>query len=62
MSAEGPEDGFGFSLAGYESDGLRAELRDLARSVADRTLAPHAARWDEESEFPDAAWHAPGRR
>ncbi len=58
MSAGEPEDGSGFSLPGYETDGLRADLRALARSVADRTLAPNAAHWDEESEFPEAAWDA----
>jgi len=45
-------------LAGLEEDGDRAELRALARAVADRELAPNAARWDEESAFPEASWKA----
>ena len=45
-------------LPGLEEDGDRAELRALARAVADRELAPNAARWDETEEFPEACWKA----
>ncbi len=45
-------------LPGFETDGDRAELRALARRVADRALAPRAAHWDEEEAFPDASWDA----
>jgi alkylation response protein AidB-like acyl-CoA dehydrogenase len=44
-------------VAGFEDSGMRAELRELARSVADR-LAPAAARWDETGEFPEPTWAA----
>ncbi len=43
---------------GMEEDGLRAELRALARQVAQRDLAPFASRWDEEEEFPESSWDA----
>lgn len=55
MSGEAPGDGV---PAGLETDGDRAALRALARQVADRYLAPLAARWDEEEEFPAASWDA----
>jgi alkylation response protein AidB-like acyl-CoA dehydrogenase len=45
-------------LSGLEEEGDRAELRALARAVADRELAPNAARWDAEGEFPEASWKA----
>jgi alkylation response protein AidB-like acyl-CoA dehydrogenase len=45
-------------LPGLEEDGVRAELRSLARAVADRELAPKAAHWDETGEFPEASWDA----
>lgn len=48
----------GFPLPGLEEDGVRAELRALARAVADRELAPRAAHWDETGEFPQASWEA----
>jgi alkylation response protein AidB-like acyl-CoA dehydrogenase len=51
----------GFALPGMEEEGVRAELRALARSVAERELAPHAARWDETGEFPEQAWLALGQ-
>lgn len=38
-----------------ETDDQQA-LRKLARDVADRELAPRAARWDEEEEFPHESW------
>ena len=40
-----------------ENDDQQA-LRQLARDVADRDLAPNARRWDETEEFPDASWEA----
>jgi len=36
----------------------QAALRQLARDVADRELAPNAGHWDETEEFPDASWEA----
>ncbi len=45
-------------LPGMEEDGLRADLRALARGVADRDLAPNAARWDRGEEFPQPSWEA----
>ncbi|MEZ5169320.1 MAG: acyl-CoA dehydrogenase family protein [Acidimicrobiia bacterium] len=33
-------------------------LRDLARGVAERELAPRARHWDETEEFPEASWEA----
>jgi len=33
-------------------------LRQLARDVADRELAPNARHWDETEEFPEASWDA----
>jgi alkylation response protein AidB-like acyl-CoA dehydrogenase len=48
----------GDQFPGFEQDGDRAELRALARAVADRELAPNAARWDENEEFPEASWKA----
>ncbi|MHB8220785.1 MAG: acyl-CoA dehydrogenase family protein [Acidimicrobiales bacterium] len=45
-------------LPGMEEDGLRADLRALARGVADRDLAPSAARWDLGEEFPQPSWEA----
>jgi alkylation response protein AidB-like acyl-CoA dehydrogenase len=45
-------------MPGLEEDGLRADLRALARSVADRDLAPRAAHWDETGEFPQSSWDA----
>ena len=33
-------------------------LRDLAREVAERELAPLARHWDESEEFPEASWDA----
>jgi alkylation response protein AidB-like acyl-CoA dehydrogenase len=33
-------------------------LRQLARDVADRDLAPMARHWDETEEFPEASWEA----
>jgi len=48
----------GLGFPGLEEEGDRAELRALARAVAERELAPNAARWDEEEEFPEASWKA----
>lgn len=45
-------------LPGMEDVGLRADLRALARGVADRDLAPNAARWDQCEEFPQPSWEA----
>jgi alkylation response protein AidB-like acyl-CoA dehydrogenase len=36
----------------------QASLRELAREVADRELAPMAAHWDETEEFPTKSWDA----
>src|SRR5919204_5279776 len=36
----------------------QAALRDLARDVAERELAPMARHWDETEEFPQASWDA----
>ncbi|HLG93142.1 MAG TPA: acyl-CoA dehydrogenase family protein [Acidimicrobiales bacterium] len=36
----------------------QAALRQLARDVAERELAPMAAHWDETEEFPQASWDA----
>jgi alkylation response protein AidB-like acyl-CoA dehydrogenase len=36
----------------------RADLRRLARDVAERDLAPMARHWDETEEFPQASWDA----
>ena len=47
-----------FVLPGLEEDGDRAELRALARAVADRELAPLASQWDENEEFPQSSWDA----
>ena len=33
-------------------------LRELAREVAERELAPLARHWDESEEFPEASWDA----
>src|SRR5205085_8295900 len=33
-------------------------LRDLAREVAERDLAPNARHWDETEEFPQGSWDA----
>ena len=40
-----------------ETDDQQA-LRELARSVAQRELAPRARHWDETEEFPQASWDA----
>ncbi|MDA8359978.1 MAG: acyl-CoA dehydrogenase family protein [Actinomycetota bacterium] len=45
-------------LPGMEEEGLRADVRALARGVADRELAPRAAHWDEAGEFPQQSWEA----
>ncbi|MHB8319518.1 MAG: acyl-CoA dehydrogenase family protein [Acidimicrobiales bacterium] len=45
-------------LEGMEEDGIRSELRGLARSVADREFAPNARHWDETEEFPEPSWEA----
>ena len=36
----------------------QAALRQLARDVAERDLAPMARHWDETEEFPQASWDA----
>src|SRR5262245_37549459 len=36
----------------------QAALRQLARDVAERELAPNARHWDETEEFPQASWDA----
>lgn len=36
----------------------QAELRALARGVAERDLAPQAAHWDETEQFPAKSWEA----
>lgn len=36
----------------------QAELRALAREVAQRDLAPNAQHWDETEEFPHKSWQA----
>src|SRR4051812_28996948 len=36
----------------------QASLRELARDVAERELAPMAAHWDETEEFPTKSWDA----
>jgi alkylation response protein AidB-like acyl-CoA dehydrogenase len=36
----------------------QASLRQLARDVADRDLAPMARHWDENEEFPQGSWDA----
>jgi alkylation response protein AidB-like acyl-CoA dehydrogenase len=36
----------------------QASLRQLARDVADRDLAPMARHWDETEEFPQGSWDA----
>jgi len=36
----------------------RAALRKLARDVAERDIAPHAAGWDETEEFAEASLEA----
>lgn len=51
----------GPAFPGFEKDGVRAELRALARAVAERELAPHASRWDEHGEFPERSWQALAR-
>jgi alkylation response protein AidB-like acyl-CoA dehydrogenase len=40
-----------------ENDDQQA-LRDLAREVAQRDLAPNARHWDETEEFPEGSWDA----
>jgi alkylation response protein AidB-like acyl-CoA dehydrogenase len=40
-----------------ETDDQQA-LRQLARDVAERELAPNARHWDETEEFPQASWDA----
>lgn len=40
-----------------ETDDQQA-LRELARGVAARELAPRARHWDETEEFPEASWEA----
>ncbi len=40
-----------------ETDDQQA-LRQLARDVADRALAPNARHWDETETFPQASWDA----
>jgi alkylation response protein AidB-like acyl-CoA dehydrogenase len=39
-------------------DETQADLRALAREVAERELAPAAAHWDETEEFPTKSWDA----
>ncbi len=41
-----------------DDDEDRAALRKLARDVADRAIAPHAAGWDETEEFAQVAMDA----
>jgi alkylation response protein AidB-like acyl-CoA dehydrogenase len=38
----------------HELEPEQREIRDLARRFADERIAPHAARWDREHEFPRA--------
>jgi len=40
-----------------ENDDQQA-LRQLARDVAERDLAPHARHWDETEQFPQGSWDA----
>ncbi len=42
----------------FEENEDQVALRQLARDTAERELAPAAARWDEEEEFPAASWEA----
>ena len=42
----------------FEENEDQAALRQLARDVAQRELAPKAAHWDETEEFPQASWDA----
>jgi len=41
-----------------EDDEDRSALRKLARDVAERDIAPHAAHWDETEEFAEASLEA----
>lgn len=41
-----------------EEDEDQAALRKLARDTAERELAPSAARWDDNEEFPTSSWDA----
>lgn len=45
-------------MIGIALSKIETELRDQAAQVADSTLAPLAARWDEEERFPDESWDA----
>jgi alkylation response protein AidB-like acyl-CoA dehydrogenase len=42
----------------FAEDDDRQALRQLARDVAERELAPMARHWDETEEFPQASWDA----
>jgi alkylation response protein AidB-like acyl-CoA dehydrogenase len=44
--------------AAFEESEVQSDLRQLARETADREIAPMAARWDENEEFPQASWDA----
>jgi alkylation response protein AidB-like acyl-CoA dehydrogenase len=46
------------SAAGPVESEDRAALRKLARDVAERDIAPHAAHWDETEEFAEASLEA----
>ena len=35
-------------------------IRDMARDLAQKEIAPHAAKWDEEQHFPRALFTAMG--
>jgi len=42
----------------FAEDDDQQALRQLARDVAERELAPNARHWDETEEFPEASWDA----
>ena len=46
------------SLIPFADTEDQAALRQLARDVAERDLAPMARHWDETEEFPQASWDA----
>ncbi|HUY21139.1 MAG TPA: acyl-CoA dehydrogenase family protein [Acidimicrobiales bacterium] len=46
------------SSVDLSEDDDRAALRTLARDVAERDIAPHAARWDETEEFAEESLQA----
>ena len=46
------------NASGLDESEDRAALRKLARDVAERDIAPHAATWDETEEFAEASLEA----